>query len=301
MRQLKLSEIEDRVVVTGAGGLLAGAFRRLLPRAHFFTRAELDVAADKNVTFDILTRIQPALVLNCAAFTKVDLAEENEQLATMVNGSGAGGLALACNSFGSMLVHFSTDYVFDGTLRRPLKPDDSIGPQSAYGRSKRFGEQLIQDEARIPWLIIRTAWLYGPGGPNFVQTMLNLARAGKPLRVVDDQIGAPTFTHDLAEATLRLIDHDARGIWHVTNAGQTSWFGFAQAIFEEFGLTPDLQPTTSAEWKKLKPNSATRPAYSVLDLEPYAKLTGTPMRHWREALREYHRVIEATPSNASNP
>jgi dTDP-4-dehydrorhamnose reductase len=188
-----------------------------------------------------------------------------------------------------MLVHYSTDYVFDGTLRRPLRPDDPVGPQSAYGRSKLLGEQLLQRDAPDRWLIIRTAWLYGPGGANFPQAILNAARAGKPLTVVDDQVGSPTFTFDLAAATLELIDRGApSGIWHVVNDGQTTWYDFAAAILEEFHIGgASLSRTSSAEWKRMRPNSAVRPAYSVLDITPFEQLTGHRTRPWRVALREY--------------
>ena len=151
----------------------------------------------------------------------------------------------------------------------------------------------MQSVARSTALIIRTAWLYGPGGPSFPKTMLDVARAGKPLRVVNDQIGAPTFTDDLATATLELLDKNAQGVFHVTNSGQTNWFDFAKAIFEEFGLTPDLQPTTAAEWKKLRPQSATRPAYSVLDLAAYEAVAGKSMPNWRDGLRRFRLALEA--------
>jgi dTDP-4-dehydrorhamnose reductase len=289
------SNVYDRILITGGAGMLAQALSRALRlRGHLpvlLDRAALDITAPDPVEA-AFSKHRPTLVLNAAAYTKVDLCEEQPSLAMSVNGEGSHNLGYHALLHGAKLAHFSTDFVFDGSADRPYRAEESVNPLSTYGRSKLTGEQKLQTLGRLNYLIIRTAWLYGPGGRNFVQTMLNVARAGKPLRVVDDQIGAPTFTHDLAEATLELIDRDARGIWHVTNAGQTSWFGFAQAIFDEFGVQADLQPTTSAEWKKNKPNSATRPAYSVLDIEPYAKLTGTPMRHWREALRKYRQIVE---------
>jgi dTDP-4-dehydrorhamnose reductase len=185
------------------------------------------------------------------------------------------------------LIHYSTDFVFDGSSTRPYRPEDQVKPLSAYGRSKLLGERAIQKINPPGWVIIRTAWLYGPGGPCFPQTMINAARAGKPLKVVDDQIGSPTFTHDLADATLDLLDRGAIGIWHVTNAGSVSWHGFTAAILDEFGLRTDLSKTTSAEWKKLRPNSAIRPAYSVLDVERFHQFVGRPMRDWRAALHAY--------------
>src|SRR5439155_18524054 len=215
---------QEKILVTGGGGMLATAFRKLIPRAHFADKAAFDLTAGDGRAAQLFTELNPALAINCAAYTKVDLAEKNEELATEVNGHAVAALVDLCNRTGAKLLHFSTDYVFDGTRRRPLRPDDPTGPQSAYGRSKLVGEQMIQKNARAPWLILRTAWLYGFGGPNFVQTMVNAARAGKPLTVVSDQVGSPTYTMDLAQATLDLIARDATGILHVTNSGQTTWF-----------------------------------------------------------------------------
>lgn len=280
---------KDRILIPGGAGMLATAFKRLLPNARFVSRAELDVADEKAVAA-MFASFKPTLVLNCSAYTKVDLAEQHEQAATAVNGHAVGTLARLSREHGAMLVHFSTDYVFDGTLRRPLKPDDPVGPQSAYGRSKLLGEQLLQQNAPDKWLILRTAWLYGPGGPNFPQAILNAARAGKPLNVVDDQIGSPTFTFDLAQATLDLIDRGATGIYHVVNDGQTNWHDFARAILDEFKIEANLSRTTSAEWKKTRPASATRPSYSVLDLAPFQQTVGHRPRGWLDALREYAKI-----------
>lgn len=278
------------ILITGGRGMLAHAFHQTLGSrgrsATLVGRAECDVADEGGVAA-LFERVRPTLVINCAAYTKVDLAEKEVEQADRANGVGPGVLARACRRHDAALVHFSTDYVFDGTIRRPLRPDDPVGPQSAYGRSKLLGERAIQADAPPRWLIARTAWLYGPNGPNFVQTMLNVARAGKPLRVVNDQVGGPTYTVDLAAATLDLLDRGASGTWHVSNAGQTSWFEFAKAIFDEWRLSPDLQPTTSAEWKALKPDSAVRPAYSVFDLNLLENMLGRPMRSWRDALRDY--------------
>jgi len=167
---------------------------------------------------------------------------------------------------------------------------------SAYGRSKLAGEKAIASEGGENWLILRTAWLYGPGGPCFPMTMVKAALAAKPLKVVDDQIGSPTFTHDLAEATLNLLDVGATGIFHLANAGEISWHDFTAAILEEFALSArtELSRTTSAEWKKLRPNSAIRPAYSVLDTSKYTQATGKTMRNWREGLAAYHQALDAT-------
>jgi dTDP-4-dehydrorhamnose reductase len=178
--------------------------------------------------------------------------------------------------------------IFDGSLRRPLRVDDPLAPQSVYGQSKLLGEQLLQQNAPPNWLIIRTAWLYGPGGVCFPQTILNAARAGKPLTVIDDQIGSPTFTDDLANGTLQLIERNASGIFHFANDGQTNWHDFAVAILDEFGVQTPVARTTSAQWKTQRPNSAIRPAYSVLDLSKYEAIVGHRPPAWRDALKRYH-------------
>ena len=285
-----MDDLYKSVLITGGKGMLASAFARLLPQRDvhpkLMGRDELDICNAVQVP-NVFENVRPTLVINCAAYTKVDQAEQEFDAARRCNALGPTLLAMMCERYDATLVHFSTDYVFDGTFNRPLKPDDPIGPQSAYGRSKLLGERVIQESKSGNWLIIRTAWLYGVGGPNFVRTMVDAARAGKPLKVVNDQIGSPTFTDDLAEATLALLDVKARGIWHVTNAGETSWFDFARAIFEEFELKADLQRTTSADWKQQRPQSATRPAYSVLDISATEARIGRSMPDWRDALRRY--------------
>lgn len=284
----------ERVVITGGGGMLAQALVRSL-RARGYHVMALDHAAcdianesDAHRTF---LELKPTLLINCAAYTKVDLAEQEPDRADAVNGYAVGTLARLAKQYGTTLVHYSTDFVFDGSSTRPYRPDDPVNPLSTYGRSKLLGERELQGAAPARWLIVRTAWLYGPGGPCFPQSILNAARAGKPLTVVNDQIGSPTFTSDLADATLELLDRGAGGIWHVANSGQTTWFDFAASILQEFAVHADLKPTTAAEWKAARPTSATRPAYSVLDTEPYHRLVGHPMRPWREALRAYRAAV----------
>ncbi|HMO25795.1 MAG TPA: dTDP-4-dehydrorhamnose reductase, partial [Tepidisphaeraceae bacterium] len=242
----------DRVLIVGHRGMLAQALASALDSrgiAHAgVDRDTCDITSPDSVA-QIFREHHPTLVLNCAAYTAVDKCEVEPDAANAVNGIGVGHLASASRAGGAMLVHYSTDYVFDSTLRRPLRPDDPVGPKSAYGRSKLLGEQLLQSHAPDRWMILRTAWLYGPGGPSFPATMLRVAREGKPLTVVNDQFGSPTFTHDLAAATLNLITAGGQGILHLTNSGQTNWFEFARAIFETFGITPaSLNPITSDDW-----------------------------------------------------
>jgi dTDP-4-dehydrorhamnose reductase len=289
--------VNDKILITGGGGMLAKALvKSLRAGGHEPTaqdRANLDIANFPDV-MQAVENLKPTLILNCAAHTKVDLCEEQEELATQINGAAAGVLAAAAKDVGAKFVHYSTDFVFDGNSRQPFKEDHPTAPLSAYGRSKLAGEAAIAREGGDDWLIIRTAWLYGPAGPCFPQTMINVARAGRPLKVVDDQIGSPTFTHDLADATLNLIDAGARGMYHIANAGQTSWHDFTAAILEEFAIQTELSRTTSAEWKKQRPKSAIRPAFSVLDTTKYTRTTGKQMRDWREALTAYHRALDAT-------
>lgn len=274
--------------------MLAHAFARILKERnipfHILPREQCDIADPLAVVRGI-DQIRPTLIINCAGYTKVDLAEKESRSANLCNAVGPSILAAECREKDIALVHFSTDYVFDGSLRRPLKADDPVGPVSAYGKSKLLGEDAIVKHPPPRWLIARTAWLYGVNGPNFVRTMVNAAKAGKPLSVVNDQIGCPTYTADLARTTLDLLDRGASGVWHVSNGGQVTWFDFARAIFEEWDLSPQLRPTTSDEWKTKHPDSATRPAFSVLDVSPIESLLGRPMRNWREALRDFHREV----------
>jgi dTDP-4-dehydrorhamnose reductase len=280
----------DRILVTGGRGMLAHAFDAVLKKRglspFLASRAECDIT-DPDSVRRVFEDLRPTLLINCAAYTKVDQAEKEPELANEINGVGPGVLAAACGKLRTWLVHFSTDYVFDGSSTRPWKADDPVGPRSAYGRSKLLGEQAIPRNAKWAWTIIRTAWLYGPNGPNFVQTMLSAARAGRTLTVVKDQVGSPTYTVDLAAATLALLDNDAPAICHVTNGGQTTWYDFARAVFEEWGLTPNLRPITTDEWERMKPGTAKRPAYSVLDMTGLQDAIGSAMRPWREALHAY--------------
>ncbi|HWE04933.1 MAG TPA: dTDP-4-dehydrorhamnose reductase [Tepidisphaeraceae bacterium] len=278
------------IVIIGAKGMLAHAlFRNLQSRgqtAHGVDLPECDITNQSSMAELFKTR-RPTLVFNCAAHTKVDLCEEQEELANAINGHAVGAIAKLCREYGTYLVHFSTDFVFDGHGTRPYRATDAAGPLSAYGRSKLLGEQLLRQNAPEQWIIARTAWLYGLNGPNFPKTIVDRARANQPLKVVNDQVGSPTYTDDLAAATLDLLERNQSGIWHLTNTGQVSWFEFAKATLEAFDIKFDVAQTTSAEWFKMRPKSAIRPAYSVLDTEPFARCVGRPMRPWQDALRDY--------------
>ena len=218
------------------------------------------------------------MVINCAAYTDVDGAEGDEASAMQANGEGVGWLAERCAAIGAKLVHFSSDYVFDGEGDRPYATDHPIAPINAYGRSKADGEQRIRD-SHCHHLIVRTSWLYAPWGKNFVRTMARLGRERDRLRVVDDQHGRPTNVQYLAQGTLQLVDADASGTMHLSDSGQASWFELASHVVARINPSCRVEPCSSSEF----PRPAPRPRYSVLDLTTSEALIGTP-RPWREAV-----------------
>jgi dTDP-4-dehydrorhamnose reductase len=232
---------------------------------------------------------RPGAVVQCAAFTAVDAAETEYARALAVNATGAGHVARACHEIGAWFVYPSTDYVFDGRGRRPYAPGDPTDPVNAYGRSKREGERAA--EAAERHLVVRTSWLYGAGGPNFVETMLRLAAERDRVQVVDDQIGRPTSATTLARAIVGLLASGATGTVHVTDGGApTSWYGFARAILEVAGGVERLQPTTSETFVR----PAARPAYSVLDTSLAESMLGYTFPDWHEPLAEYLAERERT-------
>jgi len=238
------------------------------PQAISFTHAELDIT-DKNAVFSIIDGLRPELVINAAAYTKVDDCEEKKELAFSVNGTAPGYIGEACERIGSKLVHFSTDYVFDGK-KKEYTESDKPNPINAYGASKLGGERAIA-KAMDRYYIIRTSWLFGLHGGNFVDTMRKLSAANKVVRVVNDQFGKPTYIKDLAQKTQEILNHDY-GIYYITNEGVCSWYEFASAII------PNAVPCTSEEFIR----RAKRPEYSVL-----VNTKTRPMRHWKDALSEY--------------
>lgn len=270
-----------RYLVTGAGGMLAGDLREALRDrdADFLSRAELDItdAAAVEATvpgYDV--------IINTAAYTRVDDAETHEADARLINAVGAGTVAEAAARSGARVVQLSTDYVFDGTATTPYAEGAPRHPVSAYGRTKAEGEELVIAAHPEGHYIVRTAWLYGEHGPNFVKTMLRLAGEKPELNVVSDQLGQPTWTRDLADQIVKLLDSDApAGIYHGTNSGSVSWFDFARQIFELAGLDPErVHPTDTASF----PRPAPRPAYSVLGHDGWFGAGLDPMRDWRAAL-----------------
>lgn len=273
-----------RIIVTGANGQLG---RELMLRSDpdyeliGFGRAELDIT-DLKQCRAVLAQIKPDAVIHCAAYTAVDRAETDADSAYQVNAAGSRNIAIAAREVGAKLVFVSTDYVFDGSSAVPYNEYDRPNPITVYGKSKLAGEQLVQT-LHDRYFIVRTAWVYGAHGANFVRTMLRLGEAGGTVRVVSDQFGSPTYTADLAQMLLTLVATEAYGIYHATNSGSCSWYEFAAAIFEEGGLSSKVEPCTTAEF----PRPAPRPAYSVLDHSAIRANGLPPMRHWREALRDF--------------
>ncbi|MDX6285642.1 MAG: dTDP-4-dehydrorhamnose reductase [Frankiales bacterium] len=271
-----------RFLVTGAGGQLGRDVLRVIADRDVvgLTRSELDVADPSSVATAFETH-RPDIVINTAAWTDVDGAEEDEAAAVAINRDGPANLAAHAASTGAILIHVSTDYVFDGTATMPYDEDTPIAPRSAYGRSKAAGEQVLLASAATAY-VVRTAWLYGAGGRNFVRTMATLARGKQDVRVVDDQRGSPTWTYDLATGLVALADsRPAPGIYHATSSGDTTWCGFARAIFAAVGADSDrVQPVTTAEY----PRPAPRPAYSVLGDRRWRAAGLPPLPNWMEAL-----------------
>lgn len=254
-------------------------------------RSECDISDLIHVN-NLFITYRPSLVINCAAHTKVDLCEDEPERANAINGIGVANLGEQALEYGAKLVHFSTDFVFDGQSDRPYRPNDPPNPLSAYGRSKLSGEIALGQLPLPTWLNIRTAWLFGRHGHCFPKVVLDRARAGHGLKIVNDQIGCPTYAADLAQAVVRLLDHDASGIWHLTNSSPASWYEFAQHILTEFMISAEVEPISTAEWVAMRPHQAHRPAYSVLDTSAYTQLTGFQMRDWRDALRDYRTELE---------
>lgn len=277
-------------LITGAGGMLGTDLCDELARRGeqviALSRSELDVTDPAAVCAAVREHV-PSIIVNAAAYTKVDLAETEEHAANAINGSAVEHLALAANEADALLVQVSTDFVFAGNADAPYEVNAPIAPLSAYGRSKLIGERAATQADKH--LIVRTSWLFGTNGPNFVEAIRNQIRKGtNPLRVVADQRGRPTYTPHLAAAIIRLAllaeESDvARGVAHYADADECSWFDFAQAIVEESSAATEVIPVTTDEF----PRPARRPAYSVLSTERYERLTGVAPASWREGLREY--------------
>ena len=281
----------SRVLVLGGTGMLGravvAAARRRGWAALGLSRSQADITDGERVRWWVET-FRPATIVNCAAFTAVDDCEAREDHARWVNGDAVVALTEIAAASASRLVHVSSDYVFEGSGGTPYREDDPTGPCSAYGRSKLVAEAPVADAGG---LVVRTSWLFGPGGQNFVTTMIGLMQAGRvPLRVVDDQIGRPTYTPFLAGAICDLIAADARGLVHYANRDPVSWHAFAREIAGLWNGGVEVQPVATAAF----PRPAERPAYSVLDVSRFERVVGRRVEPWGWGLAEYLTDLRAS-------
>jgi dTDP-4-dehydrorhamnose reductase len=272
----------SRLLVTGAAGQLGQDLLRLEPGALGIDLAELDLT-DGLAVRAFLAADKPEVVIHGAAYTAVDKAEADEERAYLVNATASAHLAAACAAVGARLVAVSTDYVFAGDATQPYEPTDEPAPRSAYGRTKLAGELAVREILPASSHVVRSAWVWGAGGANIVKTVVRLEATRETVSFVEDQRGSPTWSRDLAAGLLELAGRPdvPAGILHATGGGETTWFGFAGAIFTELGADPGRVLPTTTETLKLP---ATRPAYSVLSPRAWIEAGLTPLPHWREAL-----------------
>ncbi len=279
-------------LVTGAQGQLGRTvMRQLQERGRTALGVDLQEMPleDQDSIRKVIGTERPRFVLHCGALTNVDGCEQDPALADRVNGHATGFIAESCVGIGAGLLYVSTDFVFDGTqIGTPYAVDAVPAPVSAYGRSKLLGEQAVLRHGRPDFYVVRTSWVFGPGGNNFPKAILARARSGQPVRVVTDQVGRPTMTHDLAEAMIDLaLGRAAGGIYHASNEGQCSWHQFAVDVLREAGLG-DIPVGTMTSQELDRP--AKRPAWSVLDTSKLAEVRGRPLPHYLDALRRHLQI-----------
>lgn len=267
-----------KVLVTGANGMLGQDLCPMLEDEDFdVIETDLDSLdiTDSNAVNDFISKEMPDVVIHCAAYTNVNKAEEELEKAMLINAKGTENVAKACGAHEVVLVYISTDYIFDGTKNAPYLPSDAPNPLNSYGLTKLKGEEAVVGSCPNHY-IVRTSWLYGHHGKNFVETMISL-KDKEELKVVNDQVGCPTWTVELANGIMDLLLEEAPfGIYHICGGGKTSWFGFAKEIFEQIGATVNLKPCSTDEF----PSPAKRPAYSVMDNDKIC-------RNWKLALKDY--------------
>lgn len=278
-----------KILVTGSQGLL-GYEVGLVCEGQGDTVFRTDVVppslqldiTDEAAIRSILRTMKPDWVINCAAYTDVDGCETNQDRAFELNAKAPGNLARACEEIGAKLLHISTDYVFDGSKEEPYTEDDQTGPTSIYGKSKRAGEIAVL-EGMEHYSIVRTQWLFGPHGKNFVSTILGIAKDRDKISVVNDQWGSPTYSKDLAKALRLLIDCDVQGIYHVCNRGKATWYDLAGKAIELVGMSTEVIPVATSEF----PRPAKRPAKSILSTKRFTEVTGKLMPAWQISLDKY--------------
>jgi len=279
--------VEKKIIlVVGADGQLGSEFKVLSERYpeydfHFTDVNDIDITKNDEV-FDYFRVHNPDICINCAAYTAVDKAEEDQELAYLINSTGVKHLSVACQLQGTKLIHFSTDYVYDSISGSPLLESDSCTPKSVYGFSKRAGEEVLE-QSSIDWICLRVSWLYGSQGHNFVRTMIKLGNDRDSLSIVADQIGAPTYAGDLADVVMYIIKAD-KGFGHhynFSNSGVTNWADFAREIMDQKGLTCDISDTTTAAYGAKAP----RPLWSVMSHDKIKDTYGVETFPWQESLK----------------
>jgi dTDP-4-dehydrorhamnose reductase len=281
-----------KVLITGANGQLGRDLVEIFGLEHEVTgygSKDLDVRELEQCR-KILGQIRPDAIIHAAAYTAVDQAESDEDEAYSVNAFGSRNIALAAEEIGAKLCYISTDYVFDGTSNIPYKEYDNTNPCSVYGKSKLAGEKLVSSLSKR-YFIVRTSWVYGQYGNNFVKTMLKLGKEKPLLRVVDDQIGSPTYTIDLCHFLMDLISTEKYGIYHASNTESCSWYEFAKAIFAETGYTIQVEPCTTNEF----PRPAPRPKLSIMDHQSIRANQFKDLRPWRDALTAFIKSMKELP------
>jgi len=280
-----------RMLITGANGLLGREISRFFSGGYEILRTdreECDVTRAREC-LRVIGEFSPDVVVHCAAYTAVDRAEGEEEAAFALNARGTRNVALACREHGALLVTFGTDYVFDGTSERPYSENDPTGPLSAYGRSKLAAEEAVREIAP-DFLLLRTQWLFGAHGRNFVSSILDRAGRGEELRVVSDQKGSPTYSLDLADAVKRLLDAGSRGIFHFSNEGETTFFGYAAFLLAHTGNKEARLSALSTSDLSRDAYPAPRPLYAVLSKKKYREATGIAPRRWEEAVLDFLRT-----------
>ncbi len=273
-----------KILVTGANGMLGKDLCPILEQNNYTvikTNSQTMDITDFEMTNKVISEQKPDIIIHCAAYTNVDKAQEDFETAKQINSTGTENLAKICSSKDIPILYISTDYVFDGTKQTPYTPNDKPNPINNYGLTKYYGEQAIQKFCK-KYYIIRTSWLYGIHGKNFVETMLSLAT--KPeIKVVNDQTGCPTWTVDLSNGIIKLLKNEIYGIYHICSSGETTWYRFAKEIFSQCKLKVNLIPCTTEEF----PRPAKRPKYSVMD-------NANICANWQEELQNYLKLRERT-------
>ncbi len=275
------------ILVTGANGQLGKEFRELSKAFEefeflFSTRETLDIT-DQAQVYNAVSKFRPDYIINCAAYTAVDKAETESDLAFLINSSAVGHLSMACRLYGGKLIHFSTDYVYDSVTDSPLKETDLCQPQSVYGKSKRAGETVLEN-SEIDWINLRVSWLYSSFNHNFVKTMIRLGSEKEELSIVNDQVGAPTYARDLASAVMTIINIESGSVWkqhyNYSNQGQTNWADFAKEIFAQSNINCKVKTTTTAAYNA----PAHRPLWSVLSKKKLTDTFDINLNDWQKSL-----------------